>query len=60
MYFVYPICVRHEETFRHPWASSGIVVHQVGVSSLKNRDIVIQLKLYPLGSTVMLQIVEQM
>lgn len=44
---VYPICIRHEETFRHPWASSGIVVHQVGVSSLKNREIVIQLKLFP-------------
>lgn len=30
---VYPICVGYEETFRHPWASCRIVVHQVGVSS---------------------------
>lgn len=30
----YPVCVRHEETLRHPWASGRIVVHQVGVSSL--------------------------
>lgn len=30
---IYPVCIRHEETFRHPWASGRIVVHQVGVSS---------------------------
>lgn len=39
---IYPICIRHEETFRHPWASRRIVVYQVGVSSLKDKEMVIQ------------------
>lgn len=30
---IYPVGIRHEETFRHPRASGRIVVHQVGVCS---------------------------
>lgn len=35
---VYPVSIGHEETFRHPWASSRIVVHQVSVSSLRESE----------------------
>lgn len=52
---VYPICIRHKETLRHPWASRRIVVYQVGVSSLKqNKEMVIYERLYQLSYTVIL------
>lgn len=44
---VYPVCLGHEETLRHPWASGGVVVHQIGVSSLEqSKDAVIPLRFY--------------
>lgn len=47
--FVYPVCIRNEETLRHPWASRRIVVDQVGVGSLKkkqkNKEMISLLKL---------------
>ena len=43
----YPVCLGHEETLRHPWASRGVVVHQIGVGSLeRSKDAVIALRCY--------------